>query len=384
MSDLLIRSGYHVVSNNTIEFIIPLEYNFVEYLGGGNYGNVILVREDCPELQQGYVDLAVKKMYDPFSSIIKARRLYREFKLLKLMNHENVIRFVDIYTPDVSLATLRNVYIVTRYAGLSLKTVLDKQKLSQCKLLQASHIKYIIYQILRALKYLHSANVIHRDLKPSNLAISGECDVTVLDFGLARTVSQAGDNLTAYVISRWYRSPEVIYWNNVSYNAKADLWSVGCIMAELLTGEVLFRGAEAMEQYKLIVELCGAPDNELLGKIEAHNSAAMRSVVERMGDGRARQDFRKYFRGQPDGAIDLLDKFLVLDPDRRISVEEALTHPYVQEHHLPSDEPIAKEPFNIDDQNDATRTIEEWKEIIWNEIQDLNSQNENGENMETE
>uniref|UniRef100_A0A914P795 Mitogen-activated protein kinase n=1 Tax=Panagrolaimus davidi TaxID=227884 RepID=A0A914P795_9BILA len=138
-------------------------------------------------------------MYDPFSSIIKARRLYREFKLLKLMNHENVIRFVDIYTPDVSLATLRNVYIVTRYAGLSLKTVLDKQKLSQCKLLQASHIKYIIYQILRALKYLHSANVIHRDLKPSNLAISGECDVTVLDFGLARTVSQAGDNLTAYL-----------------------------------------------------------------------------------------------------------------------------------------------------------------------------------------
>jgi serine/threonine protein kinase len=139
-----------------------------------------------------------------------------------------------------------------------------------------------------------------------------------------------------------------------------------------------------MEQYKLIVELCGAPDNELLGKIEAQNSAAMRSVVERMGDGRARQDFRKYFRGQPDGAIDLLDKFLVLDPDRRISVEEALTHPYVQEHHLPSDEPIAKEPFNIDDQNDAARTIEEWKEIIWNEIQDLNSQNENGEHMETE
>lgn len=138
-------------------------------------------------------------------------------------------------------------YIVTRYAGLSLKTVLDKQKLSQCKLLQVSHIKYIIYQILRALKYLHSANVIHRDLKPSNLAISADCDVTVLDFGLARTVSQTGDNLTAYVISRWYRSPEVIYWNNVSYNAKADLWSVGCIMAELLTGEVLFRGAEGKQ-----------------------------------------------------------------------------------------------------------------------------------------
>lgn len=72
-----------------------------------------------------------------------------------------------------------------------------------------------------------------------------------------------------------------------------------------------------MEQYKLIVELCGAPDNELLDKIEAQNSSAMRSVVERMGEGRIRQDFRKNFRGQPDDAIDLLDKFLVLDPDRR-------------------------------------------------------------------
>lgn len=256
-------------------------------------------------------------MYDPFSSTIKSRRLYRELKLLQLMTHDNVIRFVDIYTPDISLTELKSVYIVTRYAGVSLKSILDDQKRQQKKLLDDCHIKYIIYQILRALKYLHSANVIHRDLKPSNLAISADCDITVLDFGLARTVSQTGDHLTAYVISRWYRSPEVIYWNNVSYNAKADLWSVGCILAELLTGEVLFRGSEAMEQYRLIVQLCGTPDAELLGKIETQNSTAMRSVVERMGDGAERKDFREVFQGYPMDAVDLLDRLLVLDPDRR-------------------------------------------------------------------
>ena len=260
---------------------------------------------------------AIKKMYDPFSSVVKARRLYRELKLLQLMTHENIIKFVDIYTPDTSLASLKNVYIVTRYAGVSLKSILDEQRRYQKCMLQASHIKYIIYQLLRALKYLHSANVIHRDLKPSNLAISHQCDITVLDFGLARTVSEKGDHLTAYVISRWYRSPEVIYWNNVSYNAKADLWSVGCILAELLTGEVLFRGSEAMEQYRLIVQLCGTPDEELLGKIETNNSPAMRSVVERMGEGAQRQDFKVFFKDCSEDAVDLLDKLLVLDPDKR-------------------------------------------------------------------
>lgn len=83
-----------------------------------------------------------------------------------------------------------------------------------------------------------------------------------------------------------------------------------------------------MEQYKLIVELCGAPDNELLDKIEAQNSAAMRSVVERVGEGRTRQDFKKFFAGQPNDAIDLLDKFLVLDPDRRYVITNILFSPF--------------------------------------------------------
>uniref|UniRef100_A0A915E9T9 Protein kinase domain-containing protein n=1 Tax=Ditylenchus dipsaci TaxID=166011 RepID=A0A915E9T9_9BILA len=243
--------SYSLINCNTVEYALPAEYSFCDYLGGGNYGNVIKVKT------ADGVELAVKKI------------------------------FADLYTPDIDFRSFKNVYIVTSYAGVSLKQVLDKQKTAASS------------------QYLHSANVIHRDLKPSNLAITEECDLTVLDL-----VSTNGDNLTAYVISRWYRSPEVIYWNNVSYSAKADVWSVGCILAELLTGKVLFPGSEAMEQYRLIIRLCGSPGEELMAKIEQQNSPAMRMVIERMGGIKE--------------AIDLLDKILVMDPDRRISVEEAL------------------------------------------------------------
>ncbi|KAL3095599.1 hypothetical protein niasHT_024425 [Heterodera trifolii] len=351
------------INVNTVEYAVPSEYQFVDYLGGGNYGNVIKVRA-----AQG-VELAVKKMYEPFSSAIKARRVFRELKLLQLISHENIIQFVDMYTPDMDEKCFKNVYIVSGYAGVSLKQVLDRQKQLGQSLINHDHIKYIVYQLLRALKYLHSANVIHRDLKPSNLAITEECDLTVLDFGLARTVSNNGDNLTAYVISRWYRSPEVIYWNNVSYNAKADVWSVGCILAELFTNRVLFPGSEAMEQYKLIIRLCGSPDELLMQKIEQQNSPAMRMVIERMGGFCERKDFRQVFAHCPEDAVDLLNKLLVMDPDRRISVEESLLHPYMRDYHLPADEPVAAQPFNIEDGDDMARSVADWKEIIWHELE---------------
>jgi p38 MAP kinase len=123
-----------------------------------------------------------------------------------------------------------------------------------------------------------------------------------------------------------------------------------------------------MEQYRLIIDLCGSPDEELMRKIEEQNSPAMRMVVERMSKDEKRDGLpcqRKHFASVfahiiPDDAIDLLDKILVLDPDRRISVEEALQHPYMKEYSLPSDEPTADHPFNIEEY-DASQNINDWK-----------------------
>ncbi|CAD5227072.1 unnamed protein product [Bursaphelenchus xylophilus] len=358
--------GFKVLNVNMVDFAIPTNYTFVDHLGSSNYGNVIKVRRTDGQ------EFAIKKMYEPFRNPMEARRVYRELKLLRLLNHDNVIRFVGAYTPDTDINNLKNVFIVTEYAGVSLKYVLDRQKCNDIRLINDDHIKYIIYQLLRALKYLHSADVIHRDLKPSNLALTEECDLTVVDFCLARTLSNNDVGLTAYVISRWYRSPEVIYWNHVSYNFKADVWSVGCILSELFTGKVVFKGSEAIEQYRLIVNLCGSPDAELMDKIETQNNSSMRMVVEALGGGCVRQDFRKYFAGLPEDAIDLLDKILVLDPDRRISVEEALQHPYMAQYSMPSDEPLAPAPFVIDD-GDYKKDVNYWKECVWSEIEETRS-----------
>ena len=110
-----------------------------------------------------------------------------------------------------------------------------------------------LYQLLRGLKYIHSANVLHRDLKPGNLLVNEDCDLKIADFGLARTFSEA-DLMTEYVVTRWYRSPELLL-NARAYSAAVDIWSVGCILMELYNKEPLFPGKDFVHQFSSITEV---------------------------------------------------------------------------------------------------------------------------------
>ncbi|NXI49063.1 MK14 kinase, partial [Chloroceryle aenea] len=168
--------------------------------------------------------VAVKKLSRPFQSIIHAKRTYRELRLLKHMKHENV---TTVFPFDPR-------YLVTHLMGADLNNIVKCQKLTD------DHVQFLIYQILRGLKYIHSADIIHRDLKPSNLAVNEDCELKILDFGLAR---HTDDEMTGYVATRWYRAPEIML-NWMHYNQTVDIWSVGCIMAELLTGRTLFPGTD--------------------------------------------------------------------------------------------------------------------------------------------
>lgn len=115
--------------------------------------------------------------------------------------------------------------------------------------LSDDHCQYFIYQTLRALKAMHSANVLHRDLKPSNLLLNANCDLKVCDFGLARSAASTDDNsgfMTEYVATRWYRAPEIMLTFK-EYTKAIDVWSVGCILAEMLSGKPLFPGKDCME-----------------------------------------------------------------------------------------------------------------------------------------
>nr|XP_013043825.2 mitogen-activated protein kinase 11 isoform X1 [Anser cygnoides] len=296
--------------------------------------------------------VAVKKLSRPFQSLIHARRTYRELRLLKHMKHENVIGLLDVFTPATSIENFNEVYLVTNLMGADLNNIVKCQKLTD------DHIQFLIYQLLRGLKYIHSAGIIHRDLKPSNLAVNEDCELRILDFGLAR---QTDDEMTGYVATRWYRAPEIML-NWMHYNQTVDIWSVGCIMAELLKGKALFPGNDYIDQLKRIMEVVGTPSSELLKKISSEHARKYIESLPHM----PQQDLKAVFRGANPLAVDLLEKMLILDSDKRITASEALAHPYFVQYHDPDDEPEA-ELYDESIEN-KERTIDEWKELTYEEV----------------
>uniref|UniRef100_A0A8D3DQC7 mitogen-activated protein kinase n=1 Tax=Scophthalmus maximus TaxID=52904 RepID=A0A8D3DQC7_SCOMX len=317
---------------------VPERYQNLCPVGSGAYGTVC----SAYDMKTG-PQIAVKKLSRPFQSIIHAKRTYRELRLLKHMKHENVIGLLDVFTPATSLEEFSDVYLVTHLMGADLNNIVKCQKLTD------DHVQFLIYQILRGLKYIHSADIIHRDLKPSNLAVNEDCELKILDFGLAR---HTDDEMTGYVATRWYRAPEIML-NWMHYNMTVDIWSVGCIMAELLTGRTLFPGTDHINQLTQIMRLTGTPPASLIGRMPSHEVSHMPPASPHAPALTAAAT-----RAMQQPPIKLY-KMLVLDTDKRITASEALAHPYFSQYHDPDDEPEA-EPY---DQSFESRDleIEEWK-----------------------
>jgi mitogen-activated protein kinase 3 len=163
---------------------------------------------------------------------------------------EQIIGIRDVIPPPIPRA-FNDVYIGMEFMETDLHQIIRSgQELSE------EHCQYFLYQILRGLKYIHSAGVIHRDLKPSNLLLSANCDLKICDFGLARPSSDS-DMMTEYVVTRWYRAPELLL-NSTDYSAAIDVWSVGCIFMELIDRRPLFPGRDHMHQMRLITEVRGS------------------------------------------------------------------------------------------------------------------------------
>lgn len=187
--------------------------------------------------------------------------------------------------------------------------------------------------MLRGLKYIHSAGVIHRDLKPENILINGaDCNLKITDFGLARGVYKEQVNLTEYVVTRWYRAPEVMC-SARKYDALVDVWSVGCIFAELLLRKPLFPGGNHIEQLKMIFTVLGKPaehEDEWIKSDEARRW--VRQMRPLPG-----KDLTKIFHTASNPALDMLKRLLTLDPKHRITVEDALAHQWLSKLHSVSD-----------------------------------------------
>jgi serine/threonine protein kinase len=234
--------------------------------------------------------------------------------------------------------------------------------------LTIDHVQYFVYQILRGLKYIHTANVIHRDLKPSNLLVNANCDLKICDFGLARGVEdEQSGALTEYVVTRWYRAPEIMLACH-EYTKAIDVWSVGCIFAELLARQALFPGEDYIAQLRLICDKMGRPTEEDLDFVTSDR--AKRFIMSLpLKKGTAMAEIFPEHKNEKD-AHDLLRKMLEFHPHRRITIEGALSHPFMASLHNAEDEPVANFTFDFAYEDDEL-SREKVQALIWDEIREL-------------
>uniref|UniRef100_A0A3B4CSS5 mitogen-activated protein kinase n=1 Tax=Pygocentrus nattereri TaxID=42514 RepID=A0A3B4CSS5_PYGNA len=322
--------GYYRQEVNKTVWEVPERYRDLRQVGTGAYGTVCYSMD-----RRTGSKVAIKKLHRPFQSELFAKRAYRELRLLKHMKHDNVIGLVDVFTADLSFDRFQDFYLVMPFMGTDLGKLMKTQRLTEDK------IQYLVYQILRGLKYIHSAGIIHRDLKPGNLAIDEECGLKILDFGLAR---QADSEMTGYVVTRWYRAPEVIL-NWMHYTQTVDIWSVGCIMAEMLMGKPLFKGNDHLDQLTEIMKITGTPTQEFISKLQSQDLSACALLPP---------------------AITVLESMLLLDPDSRVTATEGLALPYFAVFREPEEETEAL-PYDHTLDN-VELSLDQWKRHAFNEV----------------
>uniref|UniRef100_A0A803TUZ9 mitogen-activated protein kinase n=1 Tax=Anolis carolinensis TaxID=28377 RepID=A0A803TUZ9_ANOCA len=337
MSKSKVDNQFYSVEVGDSTFTVLKRYQNLKPIGSGAQGIVCAAYDAVLDR-----NVAIKKLSRPFQNQTHAKRAYRELVLMKCVNHKNIISLLNVFTPQKSLEEFQDVYLVME--------LMD--------------------------------GIIHRDLKPSNIVVKSDCTLKILDFGLART---AGTSfmMTPYVVTRYYRAPEVIL--GMGYKENVDIWSVGCIMGEMVRHKILFPGRDYIDQWNKVIEQLGTPCPEFMKKLQP----TVRNYVENRPK-YAGLTFPKLF---PDSlfpadsehnklkasqARDLLSKMLVIDPAKRISVDEALQHPYINVWYDPA-EVEAPPPQIYDKQLDEREhTIEEWKELIYKEVMNSEEKTKNG------
>jgi len=319
-------------SSAKVKFKIPSHLQLIKKVGSGAYGTVA----SFTDTRSGQ-KLAVKKITDAFHDLVDGKRILREVKLLRTFNHDNIISILDMYPPDHP--DFDDIYIVTDLMETDLHRVIYSKQV-----LNDEHHRYFSYQILRGLKYLHSANVVHRDLKPANILVNKNCDLKICDFGLARGFKSEEDdpNLTDYVVTRWYRAPEVVLLAS-EYTKSIDVWSVGCILCELIGRKPPFMGNDHLNQIKKILAVIGTPSEEDMNWLPPKSPA--RAFIKKIPVTAKVPWSSIYPKATPEG-LEAIEAMLAFHPNKRVDTQEAISLKYYSELHIPDDEPVAEKPVD--------------------------------------
>ncbi|KVI07885.1 Mitogen-activated protein (MAP) kinase, conserved site-containing protein [Cynara cardunculus var. scolymus] len=277
-------------------------YQVQEVIGKGSYGVVGSATDTLTGER-----VAIKKINDVFDHVSDATRILREIKLLRLLRHPDIVEIRHIMLPP-SRREFRDIYVVFELMESDLHQVIRANDD-----LTPEHYQFFLYQLLRGLKYIHSANVFHRDLKPKNILANADCKLKICDFGLARVSFNDAPSAifwTDYVATRWYRAPELCGSFFSKYTPAIDIWSIGCIFAEMLTGKPLFPGKNVIRNEKARRYL---------------NSMRKKQPVP----------FAHKFPNADPLALRLLERLLSFDPKDRPSAEEILEyHPQMLQEYL--------------------------------------------------
>lgn len=403
-------------------------YEIVKHIGSGSYGYVVEAIQKSTGKK-----VAIKRLNNIFEDAIDCKRILREVVLLRKLNHPNLVNIIEIIdVPDPK--KFDTIYVVLEYSQSDLKKLV-KSPIH----LETIHIQTLIYGILVGLKYIHSADVLHRDLKPANVLINEDCSVKICDFGLARSIEgiegahykkeediedaierpeskpdakRTGNSklvkssggliktknmkreLTGHVVTRWYRAPELILLEK-DYTAAIDVWSVGCIFAELmgmikenaptfLDRSPLFPGTScfplspnkaattkrggfphsSQDQLNIIFSVLGTPSEEEFDFVtDAKAVEYLKSFPPHK-----RVDLGELYPGSSKEAIDLLGKMLIFNPKKRITIDEALSHPFLKKVRDVSREKVADGAITLDFEKEGELSVDRLRALFVEEM----------------
>ncbi|CAH8535536.1 unnamed protein product [Schistosoma turkestanicum] len=351
--------------NAEIEPHILKMFEIKKRIGKGAYGIVWkALNKKTKEI------IALKKIFDAFRNQTDAQRTFREIAFLQNFgNHPNIVRLYNV----IRASSDKDIYLVFEFMETDLHNVIKKGNI-----LNDVHKQYIMYQLLKATAYLHSGEVIHRDQKPSNVLLDSYCLVKLCDFGLARSLKgrskcENGSGkincktllpaLTEYVATRWYRAPEILLACH-DYTKGVDIWSLGCILGEMLIGTPLFPGSSTLDQIERIMGGLPKPSPEDLASVKSPYSS---SILQKARI-RNRRSLEQLLQNVDKTAIDLLYKMLHFNPHKRITALEALKHPYVRRFYCPNEIMIMNHHVTPPLDDNVQLTVSEYRDRLYQMI----------------